>query len=91
MFKDAIIRTLLPTFFTQLENGVVDDFLTQLREDYQEYLNEDETVEILQTMESVNGLKVAMLNIVALNEDCYIRVIKQFTLKEIVEIIKTKI
>ena len=91
MFKEVIIKSLLPTFLTQLENGTVDNFLIALREDYLEDLQDDETVEILQTMETVNGFDVAMLNIVALNANCCVRVIKQFTLKELVDIIKDKI
>lgn len=91
MFGKLALKAALPSLLSQLEGGVLEDFLLGLRADYAECCIDAETVELLQTMEKVNGQDVAMLNVVALDENCCVRVIKQYTIKELIEFLKTKI
>ncbi|MDR0205755.1 MAG: hypothetical protein LBI45_00615 [Bacteroidales bacterium] len=91
MFGKLALKAALPSLLSQLEGGVLEDFLLGLRADYAECCIDAETVELLQTMEKVNGQDVAMLNVVALDENCCVRMIKQYTIKELIEFLKTKI
>ena len=93
MFGKLALKAALPSLLSQIEGGVLENFLLDLRADYFDNCIDGETVEFLQTMEFDNrtGLDVAMLNVVALDENCCVRVICKYTFKEIIEIIKTKI
>jgi len=91
MFGKLALKAALPSLLSQLDGGVLENFLIDLREDYAEYCVEGETVEFLQTMENIHGIEIAMLNVVALDENCCVRVIKTYTIKELIEIIKEKI
>jgi hypothetical protein len=91
MFGKLALKAALPSLLSQLEGGVLEEFLFALRSEYYEHCYEGETVELLQTMEKENGQDVAMLSVVALDENCCVRVIKQYTIQELVELLKTKI
>jgi len=91
MFGKLALKAALPSLLSQLEGGVLETFLIDLRADFLDRCIDGETVELLQTMEKVNGQNVAMLNVVALDENCCVRVIKQYTIQELIEILKTKI
>ena len=91
MFGKLALKAALPSLLSQLEGGVLETFLIDLRVDFLDRCIDGETVELLQTMEKVNGQNVAMLNVVALDESCCVRVIKQYTIQELIELLKTKI
>jgi len=91
MFGKLALKVALPSLLSQLEGGVLENFLIGLREDYAEQCIDGETVEFLQTMENVNGQDVAMINVIALDESCCVRVIKRYTIQEIIELLKTKL
>ena len=91
MFGKLALKAALPSLLSQLEGGVLEEFLLGLRSEYYDQCFEGETVELLQTMERVNGKDVAMLNIVALDDRCCVRLIKQYTFQQLLELIKTKI
>ena len=85
------IKAFLPSLLSQIEGGVLEDYLIKLRYDFCKDLCDDETVEILQTMEKNNGIDVAMIHIVALDECRCVRVLKSYTVQQLLELIKTKL
>jgi hypothetical protein len=93
MIGKLALKAALPSLLSQLDGGVLENFLIDLRSDYFKHCADGETVEFLQTMETDEntGLEIAMLNVVALDENCCVRVIKQYTVKELIELIKTKL
>ena len=88
---EKIAIKALPSFLNKLDDGVLVNFISGLREEFLDQCVEDETVEILITVETVDGLEIVMFNVVALDVSCYVRVIKQYTFKQLIELIKEKI
>jgi len=87
----SLLKPHLPFFLSQLEGGVLENFLLGLREEHLKDCVEGETIELLQTTENIDGLDIAMLNVVALDENCCVRLIKGYKLIEILKVLFEKI
>ena len=88
--KNIIMDSLIPMFEERLNNGDVADFLENLKCDFFENCNDDETVEFLISTEWINDVDVIMINVIALNLDLKIRVLKQYHITELLKLIKVK-
>jgi len=86
-----LLKPYLPNWLSQLEGGVLEELLFGLREEHLKDCVEGETVELLQTMECINGIDVAMLNVVALDENCCVRLIKGYKFIEVLKVLFEKI
>ena len=88
--KNIIMDSLIPMFEERLNNGDVADFLENLKCDFFEKCDDDETVEFLISTETIKKVDVIMINVVSLDKNLQIRVLKQYSVNELLKLIKTK-
>jgi hypothetical protein len=88
--KKMAIKTLFPFIEEHIGNGTVVAFFSSMKENFK--CKENESIEILLTTEvDCEERAIIMVNVVALSDELKIRVLKQFTISEIFELIKKNV
>ncbi|MDR0602709.1 MAG: hypothetical protein LBG80_00220 [Bacteroidales bacterium] len=93
MIKNTLIKSLLPTVKRYIDNGMIDKELQEFKKNFESHIQDvNETVVIVNTTEILqNGNQKEFLNVCIMDIDRRLRLINQFQLSEIIELIlKTK-
>lgn len=89
--KKALLDSLFPFVSEHLENGNAVNIVNLLKDEFVENCQDNESVEFLITIENDKDKDVIMINVVALNEVLEVRVLKQYRIDELLEMIKAKV